>query len=92
LFEFDPAGGVIMPAAGAGGLTVLAGVAWFEGAAGPAGVAAAGVAAAGAPAAVRTGGLGMYSGPVWPQADSRVARTKPAAGSANGDFTIRITV
>jgi hypothetical protein len=87
LFEFDPAGGVIMPAAGAGGLTVLAGVAWFEGAAGPAGVPAAGV-----PAAVRAGGLGMYSGPVWPQADSRVARTKPAAGSANGDFTIRITV
>jgi hypothetical protein len=82
LFEFDPAGGVIMPAAGAGGLTVLAGVAWFAGAVGPAGVAAA----------VRAGGLGMYSGPVWPQADSRVARTKPAAGSANADFTIRITV
>jgi hypothetical protein len=56
LFEFDPAGGVIMPAAGAGGLTVLAGVAWFEGAAG---CAAAGVPAAGAPAAVRAGGLGM---------------------------------
>jgi hypothetical protein len=52
LFEFDPAGGVIMPAAGAGGLTVLAGVAWFEG-------AAAGVPAAGAPAALRAGGLGM---------------------------------
>jgi hypothetical protein len=86
LFEFDPAGGVIMPAAGAGGLTVLAGVAWF------AGDPAAGVPAAGVPAAVRAGGLGMYSGPVWPQADSRVARTKPAAGSANGDFTIRITV
>jgi hypothetical protein len=61
LFEFDPAGGVIMPAAGAGGLTVLAGVAWFAGAAGVpgAGAPAAGVAAAGVPAAVRAGGLGM---------------------------------
>jgi hypothetical protein len=62
LFEFDPAGGVIMPAAGAGGLTVLAGVAWFEGAAAgepPAVGAAVGVLAAGAPAALRAGGLGM---------------------------------
>jgi hypothetical protein len=59
LFEFDPAGGVIMPAAGAGGLTVLAGVAWFEGAVGLAGCAAVGVPAAGAPAALRAGGLGM---------------------------------
>ena len=57
LFEFDPAGGVPMPAAGAGGLIVLAGVAWFAGE--PAGCAAAGAAAAGVPAAVRAGGLGM---------------------------------
>ena len=42
-------------------------------------------------AAWRCGGLGMVSGPVWPQAVSSdsVAR---AIGSANEDFTIRITV
>jgi hypothetical protein len=33
----------------------------------------------------------MYSGPVWPQADS-VSNIARPAGSANGDFTIRITV
>jgi hypothetical protein len=51
LFEFDPAGGTVMPAAGAGGLTTVTGAV----AAG----AAVGGAAAGVPAAVRAGGLGM---------------------------------
>jgi hypothetical protein len=52
---------------------------------GVAGVCAAGLA----------GGLGMYSGPVWPQPARLAARprTTSAAGrSAVGDFTIRITV
>jgi hypothetical protein len=53
LFEFDPAGGRLVPAAGAGGLTVT-GVTTGAGAAG-----AAGAEAAGAPAATRAGGLGM---------------------------------
>jgi hypothetical protein len=46
LFEFDPAGGVLVPAAGAGGDTVVTGVT----------AAGAGAAVAAAP---RTGGLGM---------------------------------
>jgi hypothetical protein len=49
LFEFDPAGGMLMPAAGAGGLTVVTGAACPVVAAGAAGVAAA----------PRMGGLGM---------------------------------
>jgi hypothetical protein len=52
LFEFDPAGGMVMPAAGAGGLAEVTGAACP--------VVAAGVAgAAGPEAAARTGGLGM---------------------------------
>jgi hypothetical protein len=85
LFEFDPAGGVAVPAAGAGGVAVFTGVTgdW------------AGGVAAGVAAPARAGGLGMYSGPGWPQADSRASvasADNAAAGSANGDFTIRITV
>jgi hypothetical protein len=39
------------------------------------------------------GGLGMYSGPVWPQADSKPKTTAAAAIlSAVDDFTFRITV
>ena len=34
------------------------------------------------------GAFGMYNGPVWPHADSRARLVR----SANGDFTIRITV
>jgi hypothetical protein len=52
LFEFDPAGGMVMPAAGAGGLTLVTG-------AGCAGVAAGAAWAAGVEAAPRAGGLGM---------------------------------
>jgi hypothetical protein len=79
LLAFAPAIGGTVPAAGAGGLIVLGGAAG---------------AGAGAAAPARTGGLGMYSGPGWPQADSSVSVAKAvrAAGSANGDFTIRITV
>jgi hypothetical protein len=44
--------------------------------------------AAGAGGAGRAGGFGRYRGPVWPQADSRARLVR----SANGDFTIRITV
>jgi len=47
LFEFDPAGGVLVPAAGAGGDTVVTGV------------TGAGAGAAGVDAAPRAGGLGM---------------------------------
>jgi len=47
LFEFDPAGGMLVPAAGAGGDTVVTGV------------TAAGAGAAGAEAPPRAGGLGM---------------------------------
>jgi hypothetical protein len=50
LFEFDPAGGMLVPAAGAGGLTTVTGAG---------AVTAGGWAAAGAPAAARAGGLGM---------------------------------
>jgi hypothetical protein len=76
-----PVLGPTTPADGAGGeLSVPM--------AAPAGAAGT-VCAAGA--ALRTGGLGMYSGPVWPQADS-VSNIARPAGSANGDFTIRITV
>jgi hypothetical protein len=46
LLAFDPAGGTVMPAAGAGGDAVVTG-------------AAVAGAAAGVPAAARTGGLGM---------------------------------
>jgi hypothetical protein len=53
LLEFEPAGGIVMPAAGAGGLTVVTGAACAGVAAGAAG------AAAGVPAAVLAGGLGM---------------------------------
>jgi hypothetical protein len=81
LLAFAPAIGGTVPAAGAGGLIVLGG-------------AAGAGAGAGAAAPARAGGLGMYSGPGWPQADSSVSVAKAvrAAGSANGDFTIRITV
>jgi hypothetical protein len=48
LLAFDPATGRVVPAAGAGGLTVVAGTAW---------TGAAGAGAAGA--AARAGGLGM---------------------------------
>ena len=85
----DPAAGAPaleppVPAAGAGGLAVLTGRSGVE----------VGAAGAGAPAPAGAGGLGMYSGPGWPQADSSasVAKADRAAGSANGDFTIRITV
>jgi hypothetical protein len=50
--------------------------------------AGAGVAGDWAGAAGLAGGLGMYSGPVWPQPASSTAAVK----SAMGDFTIRITV
>jgi hypothetical protein len=106
LFEFAPAAGIMVPAAGAGGEIVVPGVAGAS-TAGVAGVppddapgsgaGLGGMEAAGVDDSVRAGGLGMYSGPVWPQADSklsvaRAARAGTAAGSANGDFTIRITV
>ena len=78
LLAFDSADGTAVPAAGAGGTAMVAGAG--AGAAGPEGAAP-----------LCFGGLGMYSGPVWPQADS-VSRVARAAGSANVDFTIRITV
>jgi hypothetical protein len=52
LFEFDPAGGMGMPAAGAGGLTLVTGAACAVVAAGAAG-------AGGVAAAARDGGFGM---------------------------------
>jgi hypothetical protein len=58
LFEFDPAGGMLVPAAGAGGLTVVTGApADGVGTAGALGVACCAVGCA--DAAVREGGLGM---------------------------------
>jgi hypothetical protein len=78
LFELDSPAGTVVPAAGAGGTVIVAGCG--AGAPGPAGAAP-----------LCFGGLGMYSGPVWPQADSNI-RVARAAGSANEDFTIRITV
>lgn len=85
-------------AVGSAGTTSFAGELWV-GSAG--GVGTAGLLGAGVALAARTGGLGMYSGPGWPQpandvaseaADNTVrARPRPAM-SASGDFTIRITV
>jgi hypothetical protein len=82
LFDIDAPTGGVMPAAGDGGVIVCAGAAGAVGVAGGAGFAGA------AAVAGRAGGLGMYSGPVWPHAVSRARQ----AISANGDFTIRITV
>jgi hypothetical protein len=83
-----PALGTLVPAAGAGGLSVFTGWAGDTAAGDP----AAGAGAAGAPG--RAGGLGMYSGPVWPQAESSASMVsaESSVGNANGDFTIRITV
>ena len=40
----------------------------------------------------RVGGLGRYSGPVWPQPGSRpISAAAAAIFSARGSFTIRIT-
>ncbi|GAA0401900.1 hypothetical protein GCM10009094_02450 [Massilia aurea] len=38
------------------------------------------------------GGLGMYSGPVWPQPARAEASSAAPKGSAREDFTIRIKV
>ena len=75
-----PALGPTTPAAGAGGEVAVPMAA--PAAAGPVCTVGAGFLA---------GGLGMYSGPVWPQAD-KVSMIARPAGNANGDFTIRITV
>jgi hypothetical protein len=86
LLAFEPPAGTVTPAAGAGGES------WTAGAVAVALVfvvpaAAALVCGAG----IRAGGFGMVSGPVWPQADSAI-RVARLVRSANGDFTIRITV
>jgi hypothetical protein len=78
LLALDVADGMAVPAAGAGGVAMLAG-------------AAAGAGAAAAAAPLRCGGLGMVSGPVWPQADNNIEVAR-AVASANEDFTIRIRV
>jgi hypothetical protein len=79
LLAFDSPDGTVVPAAGAGGTLMLAG-------------SAAGAAAfSGDDMTPDLGGLGMYRGPVWPQAESSI-ETVRTAGNANEDFTIRITV
>jgi len=76
--------GPTTPAAGDGGELAVPMAA-------PTGGAASDGAGAAGTGFLAAGTLGMYSGPVWPQADS-VSNTSMPAGSANGSFTIRITV